>query len=534
MRLRGGARKPGSPAGSVSGPTTGSGPGKGPGRTEGGEDRPGGRPARVRNRLVGAVAVVAAAVLGAGAPGLMATADNATNSQQLVGLAELNARAIALAHSLADERDGMTAYVATGRGSHTAAGLGNAATNAARADDAKVSTAQRARVDRQIDELRTEARDGSGGTAAYKAAAKLLDTLPQTRQKALSGAGSAEQIHSAYTQALQALGAIGDDIARGLPARADSSGADTRALPALGRAVEQAADTRALLLAGLKAGGSQPRLTALAQVSHLREQGALGDFQQAASQGARDRYVRTVNGADVNTAERYLTRLTDQPRLDATDLRLNRRRVEETLTSRISLIRGVESAMATADIQRLGVLRDDEVTELEIRIGLEGLCLLLAVGAGIWAARSLTQPLAALRIGARRLAADPAHEEPITYKGRNDEFATAVQSVNALHACIRDSSRRRSPISPSGWRPCTPVCTAGSSTSRCAPSASWSASSGSSSRWRRASTTRSGWKPSSSWTTSPRGCAATARTSSSWRARSSTAPTTRARYRCWT
>ncbi|MGW7635123.1 nitrate- and nitrite sensing domain-containing protein [Streptomyces decoyicus] len=410
--------------------------------TEGGEDRPGGRPARVRNRLVGAVAVVAAAVLGAGAPGLMATADNATHSQQLVGLAELNARAIALAHSLADERDGMTAYVATGRGRHTAAGLGNAATNAARADDATASKAQRARVDRQIDELRTEARDGSGGTAAYKAAAKLLDTLPQTRQKALSGAGSAEQIHSAYTQALQALGAIGDDIARGLPARAESTGADTRALPALGRAIEQAAGTRALLLAGLKAGGSQPRLTALAQVSRLREQGALGDFQQAASQGSRDRYVRTVNGADVNTAERYLTRLTDQPRLDATDLRLNRQRVQETLTSRISLMRGVESAMATADIQRLGVLRDDEVTELEIRIGLEGLCLLLAVGAGIWAARSLTQPLAALRIGARRLAADPAHEEPITYKGRNDEFATAVQSVNALHTQVGELARR--------------------------------------------------------------------------------------------
>ncbi|MFC9237094.1 nitrate- and nitrite sensing domain-containing protein [Streptomyces decoyicus] len=409
--------------------------------TEGGEDRPGGRPARVRNRLVGAVAVVAAAVLGAGAPGLMATADNATNSQQLVGLAELNARAIALAHSLADERDGMTAYVATGRGGHTAAGLGNAATNAARAD-AAASTAQRARVDRQIDELRSEARNGSGGTAAYKAAAKLLDTLPQTRQKALSGAGSTEQIHNAYTQALQALGAISDDIARGLPARAETTGADTRALPALGRAIEQAAGTRALLLAGLKAGGSQPRLTALAQISHLREQGALGDFQQAASQGARDRYVRTVNGADVNTAERYLTRLTDQPRLDATDLRLDRRRVQETLTSRISLMRGVESAMATADIQRLGVLRDDEVTELEIRIGLEGLCLLLAVGAGIWAARSMTQPLAALRIGARRLAADPAHEEPITYKGRNDEFATAVQSVNALHAQVGELARR--------------------------------------------------------------------------------------------
>lgn len=398
----------------------------------------------MRNRLVGAVAVVAAAVLGSGVPGLTATADGATHSQQLVDLAELNAQAIALAHSLADERDGMTAYVATGHGSRTAAGLGNSVNGAraARTVDAAALRAQRARVDRQIGELRSEAQGASGETAVYKAAAKLLGALPQTRQKALSAGASAEQIHNAYTQTIQALGAISDDIARELPARANSADADIHALPALGRATEQAASTRALLLAALKAGGSQPRLTTLAQVANLREQGALGDFQQAASQGARDRYVRTVNGEDVNTAERYLARLTDQPRLDATDLRLSRQRVQTTLTSRIGLMRGVESAMATADIQHLGALRDDDVTELEIRIGLEGLCLLLAVGAGVWAARSLTQPLAALRIGAKRLAADPAHEDPLTYKGRNDEFATTVRSVNALHAQVGELARR--------------------------------------------------------------------------------------------
>ncbi|MER6844429.1 sensor histidine kinase [Streptomyces platensis] len=395
----------------------------------------------MRNRLVGAVAVVAAAVIGAGVPGLTATADEANTGQQLVDLAELNARAIALAHSLADERDGMTAYAATGRGGRTTAGTG-----AAGADAAAASRAQRTRVDRQIDELRSEAQDATGDTAVYRAAAKALAALPQTRQKALSGPASAEQIYGAYTEALQALGAISDDIARQLPARADSADADTRALPVLGRATEQAAGTRALLLAGLGAGGSQPRLTALAQVAHLREQGALGDFQQTASQAARDRYDRTVTGADANTAERYLTRLTDQPRLDATDLRLNHRRVQQTLTTRLGLMRGVESAMATADIQRLGALRDDEVTELEIRIGLEALCLLLAVGAGVWAARSLTQPLAALRIGAKRVAEDPAHEEPITYKGRNDEFAAAVRSVNALHAQVGELARRTSEL----------------------------------------------------------------------------------------
>ncbi|MEU9110955.1 nitrate- and nitrite sensing domain-containing protein [Streptomyces sp. NPDC048483] len=402
----------------------------------------------MRNRLVGAVAVVAAAVLGAGAPAIATAADNAQTSQQLVDLAELNARAIALAHSLADERDVMTAYVAAGRGTHR--GTTNGAPSATRTTTGTPranaagpeSASQRDRVDRRIRELRQEANDASGATKVFAAADKLLAGLQQTRHQALTGPGTPEETYAAYTEVVQALGAISDDIARGLPARADSADADTRALPELGRAADQAAGTRGLLLAALGAGGPQPRLTAAAQVAHQREQGALGDFAQLASNGAREHYDRTVNGGDVTTAERYLAHLTDQPRLDAADLRLNRQRVQSTLTARTGLMRGVESAMATADIERLGTLRDDDVTDLEIRIGLEGLCLLLAVGAGIWAARTMTQPLAALRLGAKRVAEDPGNEEPITYKGRDDEFAAAVRSVNALHTQVSELAKK--------------------------------------------------------------------------------------------
>ncbi|WP_344575426.1 sensor histidine kinase [Streptomyces lunalinharesii] len=377
---------------------------------------------------MGAVAVVAVAVLGAGAPALMTAVHDAGDSQHLVDLAGVNSQAVTLAHTLADERDAMTAYVAAGR--------------TGRNVSAAPTESQRAQVDRQIDELRSQAQGVAGDTVAFAAADKLLKQLPETRQKALAGPSTAEQVYDAYSEAVQALGTISDDIARGLPARADAGAADTRALPALGRAVDQAAASRALLLAGLKAGGAQPRLTAAAQVAHVREQGALGDFNQAASQDARDRYQRTVNGTDVDTAERYLTKLTDQPYLDAGDIALSRRRVESALTSRVGLMRGVESAIATAEVQRLGQLRDDDVTDMEIVIALEGLCLLVAVGTGIWAARTLTQPLAALRIGAKRLAADPGHEDPIGYKGRNDEFAATVRSVNALHAQIADTARR--------------------------------------------------------------------------------------------
>ncbi len=51
-------------------------------------------------------------------------------------------------------------------------------------------------------------------------------------------------------------------------------------------------------------------------------------------------------------------------------------------------------------------------------------------------ARTLTRPLSVLRRGSARLAGaeDPAAEEPVTFTGRNDEFAQVVRSVNALHA----------------------------------------------------------------------------------------------------
>ncbi|MEU3537644.1 nitrate- and nitrite sensing domain-containing protein [Streptomyces paromomycinus] len=389
---------------------------------------PAGRRARVRNRLVGAVAVAALAVLGAGAPAVVSALDDVHDSQQLVDLAGLNAHAVTLAHSLADERDAMTEYVAGGR--------------SAKNGGAGLPEAQRARVDRQITELRAASHGAAGATETYRAADKLLAALPQTRQKALSGPGQVTETFDAYTAAVQALGALSDAIARGLPARASDVAPDVRALPQLGRATDQAAAARALLVPALAAGGPQARLTAAAQQAYVREQAALSAFKQSASTKARDAYDRTVNGGDVNTADSYLAQLTDQPRLDADDQRLSSARVKTALTARIGLMRGVEASMATADIDRLGALRDDDVTAMEIRIALVGVCLLLAVGASISAWRSVTRPLAALRLGAGRVAADPAGEPPVTFKGRNDEFADAVRSVNALHAQVGEATRR--------------------------------------------------------------------------------------------
>ncbi|KOG88496.1 hypothetical protein ADK38_19450, partial [Streptomyces varsoviensis] len=77
------------------------------------------RTTRVRNRLAGSAAVVALAVLGAGAPGVLGEADDLHEAQRLVDLAKANRGAVALAHSLADERDAMTRFVAAGRATGT-------------------------------------------------------------------------------------------------------------------------------------------------------------------------------------------------------------------------------------------------------------------------------------------------------------------------------------------------------------------------------------------------------------------------------
>ncbi|QKV92584.1 nitrate- and nitrite sensing domain-containing protein [Streptomyces sp. NA02950] len=366
------------------------------------------RSARVRNRLAASIALVAVAVLGAGAPAVLMALDDSTGAQRLVALAGRNRDAVTLAHSLADERDAMTAYVAAGR--TTASGGG-------------VSESQRARVDRQVREVRQEA-PGS--------VRRLLDNLPELRQQALTGHGSAEDVFASYTTAVQALNQISADLARRLPADAGPGAA--AALAPLGRATEQASATRGLLVAALAGGGAQPTLTSAAQRTRVREDSALADFRQLAPAAAREAYDRTVNGTEVTTAERYTSRLTDRGRLSGGDLRVDEDRVDAALSARITRMRGVESSLASAEVARLARSRDDDVTALEKRIALVGGALLLALGISVQSARSMTRPLAALRLGTRRVAADPASEEPVDYTGRNDEFGDAVRAVNELHA----------------------------------------------------------------------------------------------------
>ncbi|MFD9651160.1 sensor histidine kinase [Streptomyces mirabilis] len=391
-----------------------------------------GRSAHVRNRLIVAVAVVAAAIAGAGAPTVLAASEQLNDSQNLVTLAGRTQQALTLAHSLADERDEVTSYIAAGR------------------PKSKAPSEQRsARVDRQVDEVRAD-------EDAPAVLLKDLDGIGTARRAALTGKSTALEAHEAYSDVITELHALAEDLAEQLPPRA---GSGAHALAELDSAVQQSAAARGLLLAALNIprttqtvinpvtglastiSGSSPAdtkqrdaLSAAAQQARLRSDAALADFRETAPKDAKASYDSTVTGPDVTTADKYLTDLTDQPTLSDSELDSSTNKVDAALSARVELMRGAESSLndhRTKDLERL---RDDDVTALEIRIALIGTLLLVAVGVSMAMARTLTRPLAVLRLGSARLAADPGAREPVKFTGRNDEFAQVVRSVNALHA----------------------------------------------------------------------------------------------------
>ncbi|MFF8535314.1 nitrate- and nitrite sensing domain-containing protein [Streptomyces sp. NPDC015532] len=391
-----------------------------------------GRTAHVRNRLIVAVAVVAAAIAGAGAPMVLSASQQLNDSQNLVTLAQRTQQALTLAHALADERDEVTSYVAAGR------------------PKAKAPSEQRsALVDRQVDELRADAD-------APAALLEDLDGIGALRRATLTGKSSALEAHQAYSGAIAELHALAEDLADRMPPRA---GAGSHALAELDTAVQQSAAARGLLLAALgiphttqsvynpvtglttttntsSAADAKQRdaLSAAAQQARLRSDAAIADFRETAPKQAVTSYDSTVTGPDVGSADKYLANLTGQPKLSDSALGTGVKKLDAALSARIDLMRGAEASLNDHRTKNLEVLRDDDVTALELRVTLLGVLMLVAAGMTMAMARSLTRPLAVLRLGSARLAADPASGEPVKFTGRNDEFAQVVRSVNALHA----------------------------------------------------------------------------------------------------
>ncbi|MFI1799262.1 nitrate- and nitrite sensing domain-containing protein [Streptomyces sp. NPDC020379] len=369
------------------------------------------RTARVRNRLTASVAVTALTVLAASTFGAVDATRELGRAERLAALADADGPALGLAHSLADERDAATQYVAGGRSD--------------KAEAAAIKT-QRAHVDQEIEDFRP---------AAPASLRDRLDALTAARHQALDS-DDALAVFTAYTGIVQALHGVADTVALH-----GGAGGDAAALPALGRAVEEDSATRALLLGAIAAHGDAALVFA-AQHTAAAEKDALADFDRQASAKSREAYAGTVSGPDVTAAADHTTRLT-RPQVTAAELAAEPvEPVRSALSSRLDLMRQAESDLAANQADRAAAQRHDALAALELRAGLFLACLIVALFTGVRTARSITRPLTSLRLGARRVCADPVAEKPIGFKGRDDEFAETARAVDLLHeTAVRQQER---------------------------------------------------------------------------------------------
>lgn len=399
---------------------------------------PAGRRVRVRRRLVIGVAVAGLAVLAAGTPAVLSASADLNDSQRLVTLADRSRQTLTLAHLVADERDAVTAYVAKGRSGGAQGG--------------RPAVRERAAgTDRQLAEVQADADEEL---------ALALGRVDAVRAEAVEGKGSALAAHQAYSGVIAELLAPSGRLAELTPPRATDALVTTRPMAPLGQAVEQASATRGLLLAALSVPRGEQQtgaavvdeLAAAAQRARVQEQGALDDFARAARPDVRQGLAATVTGPEVKTADDYLKRLTDRPTLSTADRKLDPATVGSALTARVDRMRSVEATLAGQRATSLAVLRDDDVTALEVMLAFLGLLFLVTLGISTAIARSLTRPLSVLRRGAARLATPEGSVEPVRFTGRNDEFAEVVRHLNAvrdqtvsLHTRIAglDADRRR-------------------------------------------------------------------------------------------
>ncbi|WP_165956038.1 sensor histidine kinase [Streptomyces hainanensis] len=359
----------------------------------------------MRTRLVFGVLLTGVAVLGAAAPAVLGTMEDYDSARLLHERSRVAEDAVVLSHLVADERDALVAAVAAG----------NPAAARGEEELAHVDTAAAA----------------LGGSLDQPARAALAG-LPAAREFAHSDEATAAGTFDAYTVIVEALDGFLRTTVLDTPDDAREPSAE--ALPYLARAVDASSATRGLLLAALTGPGEQREPTSLAQRQRVREDAALADFDATAGTSAVGDYEHALTGGEGEAAAGLLLVLTDEPVLSPEDHALDESAVQASLLERTRLQRGVLTTLAGEQTDRIRTLRDAELMNLQLTAVIALVALGLAIGVSIQTARSLTRPLAAVRIGTGRVAADPTGQEPVRYSGRNDEFAEVVASVNALHA----------------------------------------------------------------------------------------------------
>ena len=386
---------------------------------------------RVRTRLVALILIPTIAAVLLGGLRIASSIDRAADYGRAQQLAELGEKVTALTQGLANERGAVTSYIASGRGQNLD----------------EVEKQQRA-VDQQIASVEAQLKpiDASYGSLVQSKADTVqlrLEQLPYLRELVVNSKLPPLATVDKYASIVADLTALTEVIAEGSSDRQLAE--RVRMLVVLARATEQAVQQRDVLLTALLAKDlSQNELDRLV-AARAQQDSAIVSFKALAPVADRQHYEDTVTGVQIDDAERLL--LTVISRGDGADLGITPEEWSKVATIKIDRLNDVESRLVhdlVAQSSDLGsAARWDVLADSLIVV----VVLALALAATSIVARSMVQPLHALRSGAldvagrrlpdavRRLRESPEIRpaiEPIGVES-SDEIGEVARSFDVVH-----------------------------------------------------------------------------------------------------
>ncbi|MBE9374050.1 nitrate- and nitrite sensing domain-containing protein [Saccharopolyspora sp. HNM0983] len=340
---------------------------------------------RLRYKMAAVLLVPTLAALGVGGVRVYDGLATASSLNAIVEQVELTQQASAVTHELQRERDYAVTFANAGGGDENLAQQGE------RVDGA---IAQLREFDAEAAEFAPEVR------GAYEGAVNRLDSLDALRGT-VSGSFTGSQTLVAYNSVIDSILQIDRAVSA---AAANTPVMQTvRATESVGRAKEQLAQQRSLLLGAAMRGDFVAGETEEVRDATARYEAAYGEFLNSASPAQQAYYAAEVAGAEVDRSEQLL-----QEALIADDedlpLGINAQDWGQQAGVRTDLVRSVEERM----IDDLRTEADELASSAQwaaIRDGgiVVGL-LVLAFGVAAFIARSMLRPLRTLRYGALEIA----------------------------------------------------------------------------------------------------------------------------------
>ena len=288
---------------------------------------------------------------------------------------------------------------------------------------------ERAAVDASLTRLSSMLASDPPGAGAVRTALGFVDQMPTVREQADAHTLSRADALSFYTQGITALTSAAFSGAQGNAVGDDQLQASLTTLRSLCDATEATALERGtlngILAVGSFKGGDYPAFVRLAALRTA----ALGQVGRTASPAVNRSLaaaLRTPDAVAVAGAEQ--TVLADYA---SSQLPLKDTDWWRVATGLVNALYGVQQVVEREASDRAGALRSTALQDLEADAALAALAVLGAAALGLFAARSITRPMARLVAQARSLADEalPSAVASVREASVDEDPATLVADV---------------------------------------------------------------------------------------------------------